>query len=105
PAGAACAPGPAACGFGRVCVDTDADGSFHCTAVNPAGTPACPANSLCVNTNDDEIAHCQGPAPERVEIPVGYNGIAGPTLEHGQEFRLRGRIVHPTPFSGSHPLV
>lgn len=106
PAGQICPqPGPPFCYFGDVCLDTDGDGTAHCTAVNPVGTPACPANTLCVNTDNDEVAHCQGPAPRRVAIPLGYDGITGSTLEHGQTFRLRGRIVHPDPLGGTYPLV
>lgn len=105
PAGGCVPPGSSSCGFGKVCVDTDADGNFRCTDVDPAGTPPCPANERCVNTNDDEVARCRGPAPERIAIPVAYDTLAGPTLEAGGEFRLRGRVVHPQPLGASHPLV
>ncbi len=107
-AGAVCAPGSQSCPFNRVCVDSNADGTHHCSDVDPSGTPACPAATVCVNTNDDEIAHCQGPAPRLIEIPFaigGYDGLTGPTLDPSGHFRLRGRVVHPSPVGGPRPLV
>ncbi len=97
--------GPGLCSFGGVCIDSDGDGTARCTAVDPVGTPACSATTVCVNTNNDEIAHCQGPAPRRVKIPLTFDGISSATLENGQNFRLRGRIVHPSPLAGPYPLV
>jgi hypothetical protein len=84
-----------------VCIDTDGDGIRRCTDVSGG---ACPVGQLCVNTDGDEDAHCRGPAPERITIPPGFDGLIG--APEAGEFRLRGRVVHPTVMAaGSHPLV
>lgn len=97
-------PDPPLCDHEAVCVDSDGDGTPHCTAL----VQTCQPGLVCVNTNNDEVAHCR-PAPALVNITdepelAQIPELAGQEVPEAGGFRLRGRIVRPAA-AGQFPLV